>query len=273
MKGRGERTYSMKEEDVSPLLVEVAGEGPAGLAALEEGDGRHGGQGQGGPAGFLDSMYGMAASYFSKNFMSGCGILFPLIITVYATWWLLQFFDDFFSPIYQSLFGFHVFGLGFITSMAFIFLTGLLGSSWLGQLLLWGGEVIVAKVPFVSSIYSATKQIGNAMNPSKDSSAFQEFVIIKHPRMGEFAFGFITGKLKLQGDFPPGNSHAQPDGSLLMYTVYVPTNHVYVGDTFMLGDKDILRTNLTVSEGLEVVISCGMASPDMMKVHGSNLKF
>ena len=58
-----------------------------------------------------------------------------------------------------------------------------------------------------------------------------------------------------------------------MYTVYVPTNHVYVGDTFMLGDKDILRTNLTVSEGLEVVISCGMASPDMMKVHGSNLKF
>ena len=180
MKGRGERTYSMKEEDVSPLLVEVAGEGPAGLAALEEGDGRHGGQGQGGPAGFLDSMYGMAASYFSKTFMSGCGILFPLIITVYATWWLLQFFDDFFSPIYQSLFGFHVFGLGFITSMAFIFLTGLLGSSWLGQLLLWGGEVIVAKVPFVSSIYSATKQIGNAMNPSKDSSAFQELVIIKH---------------------------------------------------------------------------------------------
>ena len=38
----------------------------------------------------------------------------------------------------------------------------------------------MAKVPFVSSIYSATKQIGNAMNPSKDSSAFQELVIIKH---------------------------------------------------------------------------------------------
>lgn len=31
--------------------------------------------------------------------------------------WFLQFFDSIFSPIYYSLLGFHVFGLGFVTSM------------------------------------------------------------------------------------------------------------------------------------------------------------
>ena len=31
--------------------------------------------------------------------------------------WFLQFFDSIFSPIYEMLFSFHVFGLGFITSM------------------------------------------------------------------------------------------------------------------------------------------------------------
>lgn len=35
-----------------------------------------------------------------------------------------------------------------------------------------------------------------------------------------------------------------------LYTVYVPTNHVYVGDIFMLEDKDIIHTNLSVREGL-----------------------
>ncbi len=28
------------------------------------------------------------------------------------------------QPVYEALFGFHVFGLGFVTSMAFIFCTG-----------------------------------------------------------------------------------------------------------------------------------------------------
>ncbi len=32
--------------------------------------------------------------------------------------------------------------------------------------------------------------------------------------------------------------------------VYVPTNHMYVGDIFMLGAEDIIHTTLTVGEGL-----------------------
>ena len=79
-------------------------------------------------------------------------VLFPLVVTVYITWWFLTFFDNFFSvshpgsvcdvrcstapasctdphapawqPVYQSLFGFEVFGLGFLTSMVFVFITG-----------------------------------------------------------------------------------------------------------------------------------------------------
>jgi uncharacterized membrane protein len=36
---------------------------------------------------------------------------------------------------------------------------------------------------------------------------------------------------------------------------------VYVGDIFLLDDRDIIRTNLTVREGLEIVVSVGMALP------------
>lgn len=37
-----------------------------------------------------------------------------------------------------------------------------------------------------------------------------------------------------------------PEGNHKLYTVYVPTNHVYVGDVFMLGSQDVFRTNLAV---------------------------
>lgn len=51
-------------------------------------------------------------------------ILFPIAVTVYVTWWFLDFFDAFFSPLYKKVVGFEVFGLGFVTSMVFIFATG-----------------------------------------------------------------------------------------------------------------------------------------------------
>lgn len=35
-----------------------------------------------------------------------------------------------------------------------------------------------------------------------------------------------------------------------LYSVYVPTNHIYVGDIFLLGKEDIIHTNLSVREGL-----------------------
>ena len=48
-------------------------------------------------------------------------------------------------------------------------------------------------------IYSASKQVSAALNPENEAAkAFQECVLIKHPRHGEYAFGFITGRTTLQ---------------------------------------------------------------------------
>lgn len=180
-------------------------------------------------------------------------MLFPMVVTVYITWWFLTFFDNFFSPVYEALFGFHVFGLGFITSMGFIIGTGVFVSSWLGGLLLQVGEWIIKKLPLVKHIYSAAKQIGAAVNPANESTAsFRECVLIRHPRHGEYALAFITGTTVLQHE----NA-----GQEELFSVYVPTNHIYVGDIFLLGKEDVIHTNLSVREGLEVVVSVGMALP------------
>ena len=36
---------------------------------------------------------------------------------------------------------------------------------------------------------------------------------------------------------------------------------VYIGDVFLMEEKDVIHTNLSVREGLEVVVSVGMAVP------------
>ncbi|XP_024979833.1 protein LIKE COV 1-like isoform X1 [Cynara cardunculus var. scolymus] len=199
-------------------------------------------------------------SWASKKFMTGCVILLPLAITFYITWWFIHFVDGFFSPIYAQL-GINIFGLGFVTSVTVIFVVGIFMSSWLGASVLSLGEWFIKRMPFVRHIYDASKQISSAISPDQKTQAFKEVAIIKHPRVGEYAFGFITSSVVLQSY----------SGEEELYSVYVPTNHLYIGDIFLVNSKDIIRPNLSVREGIEIVVSGGMSMPQKLTTLDSGI--
>ena len=60
-------------------------------------------------------------------------------------------------------------GLGFITSISFIFVVGVFMSSWLGASVLSLGEWFIKRMPFVRHIYNASKQISAAISPGYTS--------------------------------------------------------------------------------------------------------
>ncbi|KAL9267659.1 CONTINUOUS VASCULAR RING 1-like protein [Drosera capensis] len=171
-----------------------------------------------------ETFYKVIRSWASKKFMTGCVILFPIAVTFYITWWFIRFVD----------------GLGFITSITFIVLVGVFMSSWLGTSVLSLGEWFIKRMPFVRLIYNASKQISSAISPDQNSQAFKELAIIRHPRIGEYAFGFITSSVTLQ-------NYARDED---LCCVYVPTNHPYIGDIFLVNSKDVIRPNLSVREGI-----------------------
>jgi uncharacterized membrane protein len=59
-------------------------------------------------------------------------------------------------------------GLGFVTSIVFIFVVGIFFSSWMGASILAIGEWFIRKMPLVRHIYSASKQISTAISPGKN---------------------------------------------------------------------------------------------------------
>ncbi|KAE8735392.1 Protein CONTINUOUS VASCULAR RING 1 [Hibiscus syriacus] len=181
-------------------------------------------------------------------------------ITFYITWWFIHFVDGFFSPIYAQL-GIDIFGLGFVTSITFIFLVGVFMSSWLGASVLGLGEWFIKRMPFVRHIYNASKQISSAISPDQNTQAFKEVAIIRHPRIGEYAFGFITSSVNLQ----------TYSGEEDLCCVYVPTNHLYIGDIFLINTNDVIRPNLSVREGIEIVVSGGMSMPQILSTLDTHL--
>lgn len=77
----------------------------------------------------------------------------------------------------------------------------------------------------------------------QSSNAFKEVAIIRHPRIGEYAFGFITSSMVIL---------QQSIGEEELCCIYVPSNHLYIGDIFLVSSKDILRPNLSVREGIGI---------------------
>ncbi|XP_002524305.2 protein LIKE COV 2 [Ricinus communis] len=197
--------------------------------------------------------YAVLQSWVSKKFMTGCVVLFPVAVTFLVTWWFIQFVDGFFSPLYAKL-GVDIFGLGFVTSLLFIFFVGVFASSWMGATVFWVGEWFIKRMPFMKHIYSASKQISAAVSPDQNTTAFKEVAIIRHPRHGEYAFGFITSSVILQRD----------DGDEELCSVYVPTNHLYIGDIFLVNSEEIIRPNLSIREGIEIIVSVGMTMPQLI---------
>ncbi|CAK9154166.1 unnamed protein product [Ilex paraguariensis] len=183
--------------------------------------------------------YAVLQSWVSKKFMTGCVVLFPVAVTFFITWWFVQFVDGFFSPIYERM-GVEIFGLGFVTSLIFIFFIGIFASSWVGATVFWLGEWFIKRMPFMKHIYSASKQISAAISPDQNTTAFKEVAIIRHPRVGEYAFGFITSSVVLQRE----------NGDEELCSVYVPTNHLYIGDIFLVNSEEIIRPNLSIREGI-----------------------
>lgn len=141
-----------------------------------------------------------------------------------------------------------------MTSFVFIFLVGVFGASWIGSSVITVGEWFIKRMPLVKQVYSASKQISAAISPDQNTQAFKEVAIIRHPRIGEYAFGFITSTLVLQNE----------SGDEELCSIYVPTNHLYIGDIFLVNSKDVIRPSLSVREGIEIVVSGGMSMPQVI---------
>ncbi len=147
---------------------------------------------------------------------------------------------------------FYIPGLGIITLLIFIFLTGLLTANFVGKKLLDLWERLLKKVPVVSSIYSALKQIVDSFS-MQGSGNFSRVVLIEYPRKGVHTIGFVTGTTK-------GEVQDKTKGKVL--NVFVPTTpNPTAGFLLLVPENEIIPLDMKVEDGMKMIISCGIISP------------
>lgn len=185
-----------------------------------------------------------------NKFVAGLVVLIPIVLTVKALWWLFSYIDGLAQPVAVGLFGRPLPGLGFVITIAIVFVAGLLFSSGPLKKMLDALDDLVDDVPLVGAVYGTTKKVLTGFGSGENENAFQRFVLAQLP--GRTAPGFLTGTFTLQ----------RRDGSRhTLCTVYVPTNHLYVGDVVVLPAEDVIETDLSIEDGVSMLLSAGASVP------------
>ena len=188
-----------------------------------------------------------------NKFIAGLVILIPIMLTAKALIWLFAYVDGLAQPIGEAMVGRPIAGLGFVLTIAIVFLAGfLLSSGPLKGILHWF-EDLIDDVPLVGSVYGTSKKVLAGFGKQDSQSAFQRFVFARLP--GRTTPGFVTATFTLTG----------ADGTVFpLCAVYVPTNHLYVGDVVILPLEDVMDTNLSVEDGVSLLLSAGASMPALV---------
>jgi uncharacterized membrane protein len=192
--------------------------------------------------------------WLRRRFIAGFFVTVPLIISVAALVWIFDFFDGFMGPVYTRLLGREVPGLGVLTTIAFVFGVGVLTTNVIGRRLLHTAESYLLRVPVFRTIYAPVKQLLDAFSP--ESAGGLKRVVLVASRDGRWLLGFLTREFTVEG----------PSGVEPMIAVYVPTNNLYLGDLHIFPASAARYPDLTVEEGVRVILTGGMAMAGRVRI-------
>jgi len=198
-------------------------------------------------------------------FLAGVLVTAPFAITVYLSWLLIDFFDTKVKPLIPAHYNpdtylpFGVPGIGLLIVFIFLTLVGWLAAGFVGRITVRAGERLLARMPVVRSVYGAAKQIVETILSQK-STAFRQVVMFEYPRPGIWTIGFISGE--------PGRiiqDHVEDEVvNVLLPTTPNPTS----GFLLFIPRKNLQVLDMTIEEGMKMVISVGIVSPDDRRITG-----
>jgi uncharacterized membrane protein len=200
-----------------------------------------------------------------KHLITGLLVWLPLATTIWVLLWVLGLMDGLFSWLLslsqavlpekmregiESLR--RVPGLGVISLLLVLWLTGLFVANIFGQWFVHQWDRLLHKIPIVKSIYSSVKQVSDTLF-SSSGNAFREAVLVQYPRAGSWTIAFVTGQPSAEVAGHLGGPHV---------SVYVPTTpNPTSGFFLMMPRAEVVPLAMSVDEALKYIISMGVVAP------------
>ena len=191
--------------------------------------------------------------WLRRSFITGFFVTVPLFISVFAFIKIFDVVDGLTTPMYDRLLGRRIPGLGTLSTAAVIVLIGAFATNVIGRRVLQRAESWLLRVPVFRTIYAPVKQLVVAFSPENESG-FKRVVMIDDATRG-ITLGFLTREFTID----------RGRGAEPMMAVYVPTNHLYLGDIVICERGRATFPDISVEEGIRIFLTGGMALPPRLR--------
>lgn len=181
----------------------------------------------------------------SRRFVNGLILLVPLAITCFVVLETLNFTEG----VLGKHLPFYFPGMGLITLLLVIYLTGWASTYWAGRRLISIGETLLGKIPVIKFIYNSVKHLSTAVFES--NNMFDHVVLV--PFHQSQALGFImadvpqTLKDKLGDDY---------------VCVFVPWSlNMTSGTNLFVKKSDVTYLDISSESALQYMLTAGAVMP------------
>jgi uncharacterized membrane protein len=192
--------------------------------------------------------------WLRRSFLAGFFVTVPLFISVAAFIWIFGVVDGLTTPLYDRLIGRRIPGLGALSTAVAIVLVGAFATNVIGRRVLQRAEEWLLRIPVFRTVYAPVKQLIVAFSPD-NASGFKRVVMIEDPRRG-YVLGFLTREFTVD----------RGQGAEPALAVYVPTNHLYLGDIVICDRARVTFPDITVEDGIRIFLTGGMALPPRLRI-------
>ena len=196
-----------------------------------------------------------------KNMIAGLLVTVPVAFTYIILEFVITRVDGLMVPIVSKIIGekgmeifkaYSVPGIGFLLLVLFIFFIGLIATNFFGKKMFKVGELVLHKIPLVRVIYTTIKKVVDMISQSQ-TPTFEKMVLITYPRSPLKTIGIVACDtrgtvLKMLGK--------------RSVNVFVPTSpNPTTGFIIHVPVEDVNFLEMTVEEGLKMIISFGVVAP------------
>ena len=187
-----------------------------------------------------------------RYFLTGLLVLLPAWGTYLILQGLFNTVDSLWSDLLGPAVKSDIPGLGIVSMLGLILLTGIVATDVIGQQLVRVTDAWVQRIPLVRSIYLTLKGMTDLFHfRSRFSTSM--VVVFPFPREGLWALGFVMGAA------PPSLRLAEK-GPLIM--IFVPTAiHPFTGYLAFIPREKAYPINLAPEDAMKMEFSAGLFHP------------
>lgn len=196
-----------------------------------------------------------------KYLIAGLLVWMPLGITFLVVRAIVDFLDRTLLLLpyaYQpdTIIGFHVPGFGVLLAVVMVLTTGMIVANLLGRRIVSAWESLLARIPVVRNLYAGIKQILEAVL-ANDGKSFRKVLLVEYPRKGVWSLAFMTSS-------DLGEVQEKTAGDVI--SIFIPTTpNPTSGFVLMVQRSEVIEMDMTVEEGLKMIISMGVVVPKYNK--------